>query len=182
MVLKPSSKENFATPVVFSYVGKYSPTPGGNVYKSMRIVLLSVGLVMAGCSTSSSNSGSINGSWNASLTSSPGGSVIYAFSTTFTETNANGLSVSNFTFTTNGPCFQGDQTSETGNFTLSGNFNGNVTGTFGMTISTEFPGGVTQNVLTLSNGTINGNTISGSWTLTGVTGCNGQGTFTINKA
>jgi hypothetical protein len=57
-----------------------------------------------------------------------------------------------------------------------GNFNGNVTGTFEMTITTMFPG--TNNVLTLQ-GTVTGNTISGNWTLTGGTGCTGNGTFTI---
>jgi hypothetical protein len=152
------------------------------VHKSIgMIVLLLVGLMMVGCSSSGSNSGNINGNWSASLSSTPTGPPIYSFSTTFTQASGGGLSVSNFTFTTDGPCFQGDATSETGTFTLSGNFNGNVTGTFGMTISTAFPGGATQNVLTLTNGMVNGNTISGDWTLTGVTGCSGQGTFTINK-
>ena len=153
------------------------------MYKSMRtIVLFSVALIMAGCSTTSSNnSGSINGHWNAALSETPTGPVVYGFSMDITQANAGALSISNLTFSTTGSCFQGTATSATGNFTLSGNFNGNVTGTFGMTVSTEFPGGARQNVLTLSNGTVNGNTIAGSWTLTGVTGCNGQGTFTINK-
>lgn len=64
-------------------------------------------------------------------------------------------------------------------YSLSGNFNGNVTGAFGMTISTMFPG--TQNVLTLQ-GNVNNNTISGMWTLTGVqSGCTGSGNFTFTK-
>ena len=145
------------------------------------VVLLLVGAIMVGCSNNGSNSGNINGNWSASLTSTPSGTPDYAFSATFTQASGGGVDISSFTFTTDGPCFQGDMTTETGSFTLSGNLNGNVTGTFGMTISTEFPGGATQNVLTLTNGTVKGNTISGNWTLTGVSGCSGQGTFTINR-
>ena len=145
------------------------------------VVLLILGVLMVGCSSNSSGSGNINGNWSASLVSSPTGPPIYAFTTTISEANGGGLSVSNFTFTTTGPCFQGNTTTETGSFSLTGNFNGNVTGTFGMTISTEFSGGATQNVLSLTNGMVNGNTISGDWTLTGVSGCSGQGTFTVNR-
>jgi hypothetical protein len=46
-----------------------------------------------------------------------------------------------------------------------------------MIISTTFPGG-SNNVLTLQ-GTVNSNTISGTWSATGLTGCSGNGTFTI---
>ena len=145
------------------------------------VVVLILGLLMVGCSSSSSGSGNINGNWSASLVGSPNGPPTYAFTTTITGANGGGLSISNFTFTTTGPCFQGDATTETGSFSLTGNFNGSVTGTFGMTISTAFPGGATQNVLSLTNGMVNGNTISGDWTLTGVSGCSGQGTFTVNK-
>jgi hypothetical protein len=54
-----------------------------------------------------------------------------------------------------------------------------VTGAFGMTISTMFPG--TQNVVTLQ-GKVNNNTILGAWTLTGAqSGCTGSGNFTLTK-
>ncbi len=89
------------------------------------------------------------------------------------------MSVTNFTFTTTSSCFA-SQTSETGTFALTGNFNGNVMGTFGMMISTMFPAPQTNNVLTLQ-GAVNNNTISGTWTLTGVSGCTGNGSFTITK-
>lgn len=136
---------------------------------------------MAGCSSNGSDSGNINGNWNATLVNGSDQTTAFTFSTTFTDVTANGVTVSNFKFTSSSPCFDGQATSETGTFALSGNFNGNVTGTFGMTITTASPGTATQNVLTLSNGTVNGNTISGNWTLTGTSGCSGQGTFTINK-
>jgi hypothetical protein len=146
------------------------------------IVLLALGLAMSGCDGANApGSGNINGTWFATLTDSNGDIVdlAYSFSTTFTETSNNGLDVTNFTFSVPGPCFapySADQYSETGSFILSGNSNGNVTGTFAMTITTEFP--AANNVLTL-NGTVNGNAISGTWNATGLTGCSGNGTFTI---
>jgi hypothetical protein len=157
---------------------------GGNVRKQVvmtvfsAIVLLVLGLTMSGCGSgnSSPGSGNINGTWTATLTNT-GGSPIYTFSTSFTQGTGSTLNITNFTFTSTGPCFASYQTSETGSFGLMGNFNGNVTGTFDMTITTMFPG-ATNNVLTLQ-GTVTGSTISGNWTLMGGTGCSGNGTFTI---
>jgi hypothetical protein len=56
-----------------------------------------------------------------------------------------------------------------------GNFNGNMTGSFGMTVNSATPG----NSLKLT-GTANGNTITGNWTLFGA-GCTGTGTFTMTR-
>jgi hypothetical protein len=140
----------------------------------LMIVLLTLGLTGCGSSSSSSN---INGTWMATL-NDVNGSPVYSFSTTFTQGSGSSVSVTNFTFTSAGSCFASDQTTETATFGLMGNFNGNVTGTFEMTITTMFPG-ATNNVLTLQ-GTVNGNTISGTWMLTGLTGCSGNGNFTIH--
>lgn len=141
------------------------------------IVILMVGLITAGCGGGTGlNPGNINGTWTATLTN-PDGSSAFAFTTSFTQSSGNALSVTNFTFSSSGSCFS-SPTTETGSFNLSGNFNGTVTGSFEMTISTLFP--EQNNVLTL-NGTVNGSTISGTWTLTGTTGCSGNGTFTFNK-
>ncbi len=152
----------------------------GDVYKSIGIMLLlALGLAMPGCG-SSSGSTNINGNWSASLTNSPTGPTIYAFTTTFTETSGGGVSVTNFTFnSSNGSCFAGP-TTETGSFTLSGNFSGSVKGTFGMTITAQDAGG--QDVLTLQGGVSGNNTITGTWSATGTSACVGQGTFTINRA
>ncbi len=143
--------------------------------KTNVIVLLLLALIMAGCGSNTAGPGNINGNWSATLTDT-NGSTVYAFTTTFTEAGAGGLTVTNFTFTSTGPCFASDPTSQTGTVGLT-DTNGNLTGTFGMNISTIFPG-ATNNVLTLQ-GTVNGNTISGTWTLTGQTGCSGNGTFKI---
>jgi hypothetical protein len=141
------------------------------------IIALLLGLLTVGCG-SNSNSGNINGTWTANLTN-PDGTPAFAFTTNFTQQSGGSISVTNFKFTTSGSCFSGP-TTQTGTFGLSGNFNGNVTGTFGMNISTMFPGG-SNNQLALQ-GAVNGNTITGTWTLTGNTGCSGNGTFTFNKS
>jgi hypothetical protein len=144
------------------------------------VILLALALSMSGCGSGNGTpgSGNINGTWTFALTNTDG-SPAYTFSTTFTQGSGGTLNITNFTFTSTGPCFASYQTSETGTFGLMGNFNGNVTGTFDMTISTMFPG-ATNNVLTLQ-GVVNGNTISGNWTLTGGTGCSGKGMFTIQS-
>jgi hypothetical protein len=154
---------------------------GGNVHKLVTtFVVMALAIAMTGCSSSSNGSTNINGNWSASLTNSPTGSPIYTFSTTFTETSGGGVSVTNFTFnSSNGSCLTG-QTTETGSFTLSGNFNGSVMGTFGMTITSQDAGG--QDVLTLQGGVSPNNTITGNWSVTGTTACVGQGTFVITKA
>ena len=133
-----------------------------------------VGMTLIGCGSNGSNS-NINGTWNATLVSG-GNRTVFSFGTPFDVNGDGSLSVSNFQFTTNSPCFVSGET-ESGSFTLSGNFNGSVNGTFGFTVQSGNPSG---NALALS-GTANGNTISGTWTLTGSGGCTGNGTFTMTK-
>ncbi|MGC2059301.1 MAG: hypothetical protein WA653_13650 [Candidatus Sulfotelmatobacter sp.] len=130
------------------------------MYRSFGIiVLLSLGLATIGCGTSNnSNSSNINGAWTANLTNTDN-SPAFAFTTNFTQESGNSISVTNFKFTTTSSCFSGD-TTQTGSFGLSGNFNGNVAGTFGMNISTTFSSG-TNNQLAL-NGAVSGNTITGN--------------------
>lgn len=132
-------------------------------------------VALIGCGSNSSNGPNINGTWNATLVSG-GNSTVFAFGTSLTENSDGSLSITNFKFTTNSPCFVSGET-ETGSFTLSGNFNGNVNGTFGMSVQSGNPSG---NTLALT-GTANGNTVSGTWNLTGSGGCTGNGTFTMTK-
>jgi hypothetical protein len=136
-------------------------------------LLLSLFVTLAGCG-GGSHPGNINGNWTATLTN-PNGDPAFGFTTSFTQGSGSNLNIVNFQFTTSGSCFSGP-TSETGSFTLAGDFNGNITGQFGMTISTTFPSN--NDVLTLQ-GAVNGNTITGTWTLTGVSGCTGNGNFTM---
>ena len=139
------------------------------------ITLLVLSLTLFGCSTSGTKTSNVNGNWTASLTDTHGAQVL-AFNTTITESSNNSLSVSNFSFSTNSACFVSGET-ESGTFALSGNFNGNVAGKFGMNVVSGSPGG---NNLTLT-GTVNGNTITGMWSLTGRPSCSGNGTFTMTR-
>src|SRR6266851_5494506 len=152
---------------------------GGNVHKPIWvIVLLALGMTMVGCSSGNgSNSTNVNGTWSASLTDSQNAPT-YAFTTTLTEVSGGSVSISNFTFTSTGSCFVDGQTTETGSFTLSGDFSGNVKGTFGMTIVSTTSGGPQ---LTLQGGVGSNNTITGTWSLSGSTACSGSGNFTFTK-
>jgi hypothetical protein len=137
-------------------------------------VLIVAGLALVGCG-SDSNSTDVNGNWTGTLLSN-GNTTSFAFGTTLATNGNSGLTISNFNFTTDSPCFQSD-TTETGGFTISGNFNGQTNGAFTMEVQSGTPAG---NTLTLT-GTDHGNTISGNWTLTGSAGCTGSGTFTMTK-
>jgi hypothetical protein len=140
------------------------------------VTLLTLGLVLGACGGgNNNNSNNVNGNWTATLTN-PDGSPAFAFTTSLTQTGGNSVTVANLKFNTSSDCFDAT-TTETASFNLSGNFNGNVTGGFGLNISTV--SAATHNVLTLQ-GTMNGNTISGTWTLTGTSsGCTGSGSFTM---
>jgi hypothetical protein len=139
--------------------------------------LLALTLVLGACgSGSSTNNGNINGNWTAQLTDTHNDPV-FALTTTFTQMSGSAVSVTNLTFTTSTPFFVSGE-SGTGSFILSGNFNGNVTGAFQLTITSGNPSGDT---LTLQ-GTAKSNVITGTWTLTGLhSGCSGKGNFTLNK-
>ena len=138
-----------------------------------KAMLLMVCLTLVGCGLGSSDSSNINGTWNATLIDT-NDTTVFSFGTSLVVNNNGSLSITNFNFTTNSPCFVSSGT-ESGSFTLSGDFNGNVNGKFGFVVQSSSPIG---NTLTLS-GTANGNTISGNWTLTGGTGCTGSGSFTM---
>lgn len=134
--------------------------------------------LLAGCGTSSNST--INGNWTAALmSSSSSSSPVFNFTVTLAEASGGGLSITNLNFTTANACFATDSTA-TGGFSLSGNMNGVTSGGFQMNIQSQPGGG--NNQLTLQ-GTVNNNTITGTWSLTGTTsGCTGSGSFTMNKS
>ena len=142
------------------------------------IVLLTLVIATVGCSSNNGSNTNINGNWSATFTDSQNAPAIYAFTTTFTEASGGAVSITNFTFTSTGSCFVEGQTNETGNFTLSGDFSGNVKGTFGMTISATDSSG---SQLVLQGGVGANNTITGTWSLSGSTGCSGSGNFTFTR-
>jgi hypothetical protein len=142
-------------------------------------IVLGLVLILGGCGNSNSTNsgnGNVNGNWTATLTN-PDSTPAFAFTTTFTQMSGSSVNVTNFTFTTASPCFVSGET-ETGSFILSGNFSGSVAGAFQLTIKSGNPSGDT---LTL-NGTANNNTITGTWTLVGISsGCSGSGNFVVTK-
>ncbi len=138
-------------------------------------LLLGVGLILVGCGSAKS-SGNINGNWTATLTDGSGGQA-FGFTTALVATGSSGtLTVNSFHFSTNSPCFVSGDT-ESGTFALTGDFSGNVSGQFGMSVLSGSPGG---NTLTLT-GTVSGGTISGTWILAGSSGCSGSGKFTMTR-
>ena len=138
-------------------------------------VLVAMGLVLIGCGMSNGNSGNINGNWTATLTDTNNNPAL-SFTTSIAQSGNGSLSITNLQFSTSSPCFVSGESS-TGAFTLGGNFNGNVSGTFGMNVKSGSPGG---NTLTLT-GTMTGNAITGNWTLMGSSGCTGSGHFTMSR-
>ncbi|HWY58226.1 MAG TPA: hypothetical protein VNZ03_27420 [Terriglobales bacterium] len=135
-------------------------------------LVMAVGLVLVACGGGSSSNDTVTGNWTATLT----GTQDLTFTTSL-QSNGSSVTGTNLTFTTSTPCFTSGG-SQTGSFILSGNLNGNVTGTFQLTITSGTPPG---NTLVLQ-GTVNNNTITGTWTLTGLTsGCTGSGNFTLTK-
>ena len=141
------------------------------------VFVLMLGMLLVGCGNSNVTPGNINGTWSAVLTSTGGGATLFNFVTALTVNSDGSLSVVNFTFNSSDPCFVSGDT-ESGSFTLSGDFNGHVTGKFHFIVQSTVPVG---SVLTL-DGTANGKSITGTWTLTGGTGCAGNGNFTMTQA
>ncbi|MGA8867142.1 MAG: hypothetical protein WB510_09245 [Candidatus Sulfotelmatobacter sp.] len=141
------------------------------------VMLVAMGMMLAGCGSNSHATGNINGNWAATLNSS--GTEMFAFTTLLTVNADGSLGSNNFVLTVdNTPCGF-PTTTESGMFTLQGNFSGQVSGSFQYTIKTT---GVEVNTLTL-NGTVSNGQITGNWTLSGATeGCSGSGTFTMTPA
>ena len=140
--------------------------------KKLAMALLVTAVIMlVGCGNSSSH-GNINGHWTAVLTD-----TTFNFGTSIVVNNDGTLSVRNFSFATNSPCFVSGET-ESGSFAFTGDFNGKVTGSFTFKVVSGSPSG---NTLSLT-GTANGDTITGTWSLAGGSGCTGSGNFTMTKS
>jgi hypothetical protein len=139
----------------------------------ISLALLAFFLVSCG---SNSPAKKIDGVWNASL-QNPDGSVAYTFTATLTQSTGSMVIVSNFGFTNPAPCFTAPL-GQNATFTASGHSGGFETGPFGMSIGTALMT-MQENVLTL-NGTRNSDgKISGTWTLTGLSGCSGGGIYSM---
>ena len=144
------------------------------VKRIAAVILLAASLALSGCGSNSNVAGNINGTWNATLNSS--GTETFAFVTNLTVNSDGSLGTSSINFTVNNTACTFPTVTETGSFTLSGNFNGQVSGKFHYVVSST---ATTVNTLTL-DGTVSGGQITGTWMVTGATvGCSGNGTFTM---
>ena len=144
--------------------------------KLVTVVLLGIPLILSGCGSNSSSNANINGTWSAALSNSSSVNM-FAFMTHLTVNADGSLGTTSFTLTLdNSPCsFPGS--TESGSFTLMGNFNGQASGKFHYVVMST---GVEVNTLTL-DGTVSGGTITGTWTASGATAnCAGNGTFTMS--
>ena len=145
--------------------------------RQFAIVTISMlALLLGGCGSGGNNSTNVNGTWTAMLTNSDGTPAL-SFTTALSQSNSTVVTGTSLSFSTATPCFSSGG-SETGGFTITGNTGGMTTGNFELTIQSGTPSG---NVLTLQ-GTDTNNSISGTWTLSGVTsGCAGSGNFSMTR-
>ena len=151
----------------------YVPGVLMNVARLFSLLLWSSFLTACG---SSSKSRVIDGAWNASLLNSDS-SVAYTFQTTLNQDTGTAVKVIRFDFTSNARCFTAP-IGQSATFSATGHSRGFQTGPFGMTI-TSAQGTMVEDVLTL-RGTRNADgNISGTWTLTGLGGCSGNGNYTM---
>jgi hypothetical protein len=144
--------------------------------KIIAIAFLSMSLILSGCGSGSRVTGNINGLWSATLSNSTFVND-FVFMTNLTV-NADGtLGTTSFNFTLNGTPCTFPATTESGTFTITGNFSGQVSGKFHYVIMST---GAEVNTLTL-DGTVKNGQITGNWSVMGATAnCTGTGTFTMN--
>lgn len=155
--------------------------------KQLALLLLPLALLLNGCSsTSTAAQTAANATWQAVLTGGAGTASGLSFNTQFTVNSDGSLNVESFQFLTDGTCFPTagggesgtlvltvDPTSEqvTGPFTYVVNGNGNTLSLTGNVTGTE------------SGSTLTNPSITGTWTLTGGTGCSDStgGSFTMTE-
>jgi hypothetical protein len=144
--------------------------------KFITMALLSVGLILSGCGSGSHATGNINGTWSATLSNSTLAND-FIFMTHLTV-NADGtLGTTTFNISVDSTPCDFTTTTETGSFTISGNFNGQVSGAFHYVVMST---GVEVNTLTM-DGMVSGGQITGTWQVSGATvNCTGSGKFTMN--
>jgi hypothetical protein len=108
----------------------------------------------------------------------PDGTAAYTFSATLAQSTGSTVNISSFGFTSAAPCFTGPL-GQTATFMVTGHSGGFQTGPFGMNVSTAF-GTQVENVLTLDGTRGSDGKISGTWTLAGLSGCSGGGSYTMS--
>lgn len=156
--------------------------------KEVSIVLL-LSLVLSGCGNNNrtTTQAAAGGVWQSQLLGGSGTASGFSFTTQFTVGSDGTLSITSFQFLTNGTCFPVAGGTQSGTMVLTLNSTTDaVTGTFSFQVQSG------NNMLTL-NGTVTGTevgstlsatTVTGTWALTGDTGCNDTtgGSFTMTQS
>lgn len=151
----------------------------------LRLTLaFGLALALLGCGNSNQTRPvNLSGNWTATL-QKVNGTTVFSFSTSMTEVGSTVLNVSNLTFNPPTSCFQ-SQTTASGIAQFSsggyGYYTGGGTTAMSLTIKGLAAGGGTD-TLTMQGTANASNSISGTWTLTGVSAsCSGSGGFTMTK-
>lgn len=152
-----------------------------------RIFLAALGLslVLLGCGNgNNSHPANLSGNWTANLQLTSG-TKAFSFSTTLTEVGGSILNGSNLTFNPATTCFN-SQTTESGAVQFSSGGYGYYTGGGGTTAMSLTIKGLSaagaQDTLNLQGTANPDNSVSGTWTLNGVSAtCNSSGGFTMTR-
>lgn len=143
--------------------------------KVVAVTLLGLSLILSGCGANSHATGNINGTWSATLSNSTLANL-FIFTTKVTVNADGSLGTTSFDLSLNNTPCTFPSTTESGSFTITGNFNGQVSGTFHYVVMST---GSEVNTLTL-DGTVSGGEITGTWSVSGATqNCGGSGNFTM---
>ena len=155
------------------------------------LFLLAVALLLNGCGTSTTPNvqQASGGVWSSDMSGGVGTASGFSFVAQFTVSGNGALSITNFQFLTqvDGGCFPVTGATPSGSLNVTFNSADQVSGTFSFKItsggntltltSTQITGTVNGTNNTLSNGVI-----TGTWALSGGTGCNNvTGTFTMTQ-
>ena len=155
------------------------------------LLLLALELTLTGCgsSTASSSVKAANGTWESSLIGTDAGIDVFKVITTFSVGATGALSVSYFGFLTTGPCFPLTGETPSGTFTVTSatttSTSANVQFTVpssGNSLANSLAMTGTATGTTDTSGNTTWSTITGTWTLTGGSGCTGSGTFTMKRS
>jgi hypothetical protein len=160
----------------------------GSFMKEVAILLL-VALMLNGCGSSSSKTtqATATGVWSADLSGGIGPASGFSFTTQFTVNGNGTLNITYFQFLTSGTCFPITGGSQSGSMVLTTNTTTNaVTGTFVYAVqsggNTLTLNGTVTGTVAMNTTTFSGGAASGTWSVTGGTGCNVNGqSFTMTQ-
>jgi hypothetical protein len=161
--------------------------------KEVAILLLVV-FMLNGCGSTNTVQAGVGGIWQAVLSGGEGDASGFSFNTQFTVSGA-ALSFSSLQFLnfdqngSQGSCFplSPELSSDTGTANLSYNSADQVTGTMMLTVtsggnSLVLTSTTVTGTINTNNSVLSGGVVTGTWTVTGSTGCNGSGVFTMTQS